>query len=104
LKLIFLKNLQHEVIIGVEGEKVVNSRDFYSVFKTEENFKVVNAGNTIGEIPFSPQIIEDENILLSAKIWKIKFVDHKAKKIEVIPTKDGKKPMFFGGGACIHQK
>lgn len=100
----FLEKLQNEVIIGVEGEKVVNSRDFYSVFKTEENFKVVNAGNTIGEIPFSPQIIEDENIFLSAKIWKIKFVDHKAKKIEVIPTKDGKKPMFFGGGATIHQR
>ncbi|MBS1652683.1 MAG: DEAD/DEAH box helicase [Bacteroidetes bacterium] len=100
----FLEKLQHEVIIGVEGEKAINSRDFYSVFKTEENFKVVNAGNTIGEIPFSPQIIEDENILLSAKIWKIKFVDHKAKKIEVIPTKDGKKPMFFGGGATIHQR
>lgn len=100
----FLEKLQHEVIIGVEGEKVVNSREFYSVFKTEENFKVVNAGNTIGEIPFSTQIIEDENILLSAKIWKIKFVDHKAKKIEVIPAKDGKKPMFFGGGAVVHQK
>ncbi len=100
----FLEKLQHEVIIGVEGEKVVNSRDFYSVFKTEENFKVMSAGNKIGEIPFSPQIIEDENILLSAKIWKIKFVDHKAKKIEVIPTKVGKKPMFFGGGATIHQR
>ncbi len=100
----FLEKLQNEVIIGVDGEKVVNSREFYSVFKTEENFKVVNAGNTIGEIPFSPQIIEDENILLSAKIWKIKFVDHKAKKIEVIPAKDGKKPMFFGGGAVVHQK
>lgn len=100
----FLEKLQHEVIIGVEGETVVNSRDFYSVFKTEENFKVVNAGNKIGEVPFSPQIIEDENILLSAKIWKIKFVDHKAKKIEVIPTRDGKKPMFFGSSGAIHQK
>ncbi|MBK8682211.1 MAG: DEAD/DEAH box helicase [Bacteroidetes bacterium] len=100
----FLEKLQHEVIIGVEGEKVVNSRNFYSVFKTEENFKVVNAGNAIGEIPFSPQIIEDENILLSAKIWKIKFVDHKAKKIEVISAKDGKKPIFFGGGSIIHPR
>ncbi|MEO8254790.1 MAG: DEAD/DEAH box helicase, partial [Flavobacterium sp.] len=100
----FLEKLQHEVIIGIEGEKVVNSRDFYSVFKTEENFKVVNAGNKIGEVPFSPQIIEDENILLSAKIWKIKYVDLKAKKIEVIPARDGKKPMFFGNGGLVHQK
>jgi len=100
----FLEKLQHEVIIGVEGEKIVNSRDFYSVFKTEENFKVVSAGNTIGEVPFSPQIIEDENLLLAAKIWKIKFIDFKSKKIEVIPAKDGKKPMFFGGGATIHPR
>lgn len=100
----FLEKLQHEVIIGIEGEKIVNSRDFYSVFKTEENFKVVNSGNTIGEIPFSPQIREDENILLSAKIWKIKLVDFKSKKIEVTPTKDGKKPMFFGGGGTIHPR
>ncbi|MCB0538237.1 MAG: DEAD/DEAH box helicase [Bacteroidetes bacterium] len=104
IEIAFLEKLQHEVIIGVEGEKVVNSREFYSVFKTEENFKVVNAGNTIGEIPFSPQIIEDENILLSAKIWKIKFVDHKAKKIEVIPARDGKKPMFFGGSAIVNHR
>jgi ATP-dependent Lhr-like helicase len=100
----FLEKLQNEVIIGFEGEKVVNSREFYSVFKTEENFKVVNMGNKVGEVPFSPQIIEDENILLAAKIWKIIFVDHKAKKIEVIPTRDGKKPMFFGNSGAVHER
>jgi len=100
----YLERLRYEVIIGVEGEKVVNSREFYSVFKTEENFKVINAGNTIGQIPFSPQIIEDENLLLAAKIWKIKFVDFKSKKIEVIPAKDGKKPMFFGSGGLINPR
>jgi ATP-dependent Lhr-like helicase len=104
IKIDFLEKLQNEVIIGVEGEKVVNNREFYSVFKTLENYKVINAGNTIGEIPLSPQIIEDENILLSAKIWKIKFVDHKGKKIEVLPARDGKKPMFFGEEATIHQR
>jgi ATP-dependent Lhr-like helicase len=100
----FLEKLQHEVIIGVEGERVVNSRDFYSVFKAEENFKVVNAGNTIGQIPISPQIVEDENILLAARIWKIKFIDFVSKKIEVIPAKDGKKPKFSGGGSTIHPR
>lgn len=91
-----LEKLQNEVIIGVTGERVVNNREFYSVFKVEEAYKVVNSGHRIGEIPYSPQIIEDENILLSAKIWKIVFVDHQSKKIEVIPAKDGKKPMFLG--------
>ncbi|BDQ11692.1 DEAD/DEAH box helicase [Sediminibacterium sp. TEGAF015] len=100
----FLERIQTEVIIGIEGEKIVNNREFYSVFKTEESFKVVNSGNTIGEIPFTTQIIEDENIFLSARIWKIKYIDQKAKKIEVIPTKDGKIPKFLGIGVIIHQK
>lgn len=99
-----LEKLQQEIIIGIEGEKIVNHRDFYSMFKTEENFKVVNAGNTIGEIPFSPQVIVDENLLLAAKIWKIKFIDFDSKKIEVVKAVDGKRPMFFGGGASVHPR
>lgn len=99
----FLEKLQNEVIVGIEGEKIVNSRDFYSAFTVEENFKVVNAGNKVGEIPYTPQVREDENILLAAKIWKIQFIDFKAKKIEVIPAKDGKKPKFNGGGGIVHQ-
>lgn len=98
----FLEKLGDEVIIGVEGEKIVNNRDFYSAFTVEDNFKVVSAGNKIGEIPFTPQVKEDENILLAAKIWKIKFVDFKAKKIEVIPANDGRKPKFSGEGGIVH--
>lgn len=99
-----LEKLDKEIIIGIEGEKVVNTRDFYSVFKTEENYKVTNSGNIIGEIPFSPQIREDENILLAARIWKIKLIDFKSHKIEVCPAKDGKKPMFFGSGGWVHPR
>lgn len=98
----FLEKLGDEVIIGVEGEKIVNNKDFYSAFTVEDNFKVVSAGNKIGEIPFTPQVKEDENILLAAKIWKIKFVDFKAKKIEVIPANDGRKPKFSGEGGIVH--
>ena len=99
-----LEKIDKEIIIGIEGEKFVNSCDFYSVFKTEEHYKVANSGNTIGEIPFSPQIREDENILLAAKIWKIKLIDFKSHKIEVCPAKDGKNPLFFGSGGLVHPK
>ena len=99
-----LEKLRQEVIIGVEGEKVVNSRDFYSMFQSEDNYKVVNAGNNIGEVPYSPQLVENENIILAARIWKIKFVDDRAKRVEVIPANDGKKPIFFGGVGAIHPK
>jgi ATP-dependent Lhr-like helicase len=99
-----LEQIQQEIIIGIEGEKLVNNRNFYSVFKTENTFKIIYAGNTIGEIHFSLQIVEDANILLAARIWKIKYIDQKAKKIDVIPAKDGKKPVFLGAGVSIDTK
>ena len=98
----YLERVEHELILGIEGEKIVNSREFYSVFKSEANFKVIFSGKTIGDIPFSPQVMIDENILLAAKIWKIVDIDFKGSKIFVIQAKDGKKPMFFGGGGNIH--
>ncbi len=104
VKIDFLEKLQQEVIIGIEGEKLVNSREFYSVFKTEENYKVVSAGKRIGDIGLSSQIKEDENLFLSARIWKIKCIDDKARKIEVVPAKDGKKPRFEGVGGVICHK
>ncbi|GAB3879308.1 DEAD/DEAH box helicase [Hymenobacter segetis] len=97
----WLERLPQELIIGVEGEFTVNSRDFYSVFQTESAFKVQHAGKTIGEIPLTPQVREDENLLLAAKIWKIKYIDVPTKKIEVIPTHDGKRPIFLGGGGVV---
>lgn len=98
------ESVGRELIIGIEGEKIVNSRDFYSVFKTEVAFKVINAGRAIGELPLSFQIETDENVLLAARIWKIVDVDFKSKKIEVIPANDGKKPLFFGEGGVIHPR
>lgn len=104
IKIDFLEKLGQEVIIGIEGEKTVNSRDFYSMFATETNLKVVNAGNTIGEIPYSPQIKENENIYLAARVWKISNVDFDANLITVVPAKDGKKPKFSGAAAPIHSQ
>jgi len=99
-----LELIGDEMIIGVEGEWIVNNKDFYSVFKTDPTYKVLNYDKPIGNIPFSPQLQNDENILLAARIWKIIEVDHKAKKISVIPTHDGKKPIFTGSAADVHPK
>lgn len=95
----FLEKLGNEYIIGIEGEKMVNTKDFYSLFHTPTFFKVSSHGVKIGELPLTPQVREDENVYLSAKIWKIKYIDFEFKKIEVITAKDGKKPLFLGDAA-----
>lgn len=102
IQLDFVERLGNELIIGIEGEKIVNSRDFYSTFEREINLKVIHNSRVIGDLPFSPQIQPDSNILLAARIWKIEEVDLKSGKIYVTPAKDGKKPTFSGGGVNVH--
>ncbi|NHA03454.1 DEAD/DEAH box helicase [Mucilaginibacter sp. HC2] len=102
LQLDLLELIGGELIIGVEGERMVNARDFYAVFKTDPNYKVVHADRPIGEIPLTSIIVVDENIFLAARIWKVVDIDEKSKKITVIPAKDGKKPKFSGGGMDVN--
>jgi ATP-dependent helicase Lhr and Lhr-like helicase len=99
-----LERIRRELIIGVDGEYIVNNKEFYSVFQTDEQFKVVHAGNTIGELPISIQLIVGQNILLAARIWTITFVDEKTRRIEVSPAADGKKPAFAGAGGSVHSR
>ncbi len=96
-----LEHIQSEIIIGVTGEYIVNSRDFYTVFTSTESFKVINNSNIIGDVPFSPQIIEGENLFLSARVWTIMNIDIQHCRIEVVAANDGKKPMYFGSGGNI---
>ncbi len=93
-----------ELIIGIEGERTVNTKDFYSVFKSDPSFKIIHFDKTIGELPLISTLQPDENILLAARIWKIVELDYKAKKIFVIPAQDGKKPVFFGTGGEVHPR
>jgi ATP-dependent helicase Lhr and Lhr-like helicase len=74
------------------------------VFKTERTFKVYHKGQKIGDLQPNSQLKIDENIFLSARIWKVKDIDVQGFKITVIPAHDGKKPKFFGGGGNIHRQ
>ncbi|WP_343745723.1 DEAD/DEAH box helicase [Chitinophaga sp.] len=100
----YIEVLGQELIVGYEGEKLTNSKDFYSVFSTEKLFKVIHSGNTIGEIPDSLSLVEDANIYLAAKIWKVKMKDPTVAKILVEPAHDGKKPLFGGDGPAVHPR
>ncbi|MEJ5964008.1 DEAD/DEAH box helicase [Pedobacter immunditicola] len=93
-----------QLIIGIEGERTVNTKDFYSVFKSDPSFKIIHHDKTVGELPLISTLQPDENILLAARIWKIVEIDYKAKKMFVIPAKDGKRPIFFGTGGEVHHR
>lgn len=96
-----LETINHELILAIEGEKLVNSRDFYSVFKSDFTYRVLYEGKQIGNIQDSYQVKIDENILLAAKIWKIVDIDEKHLQIKVIVANDGKKPIYHSSATIV---
>lgn len=100
----YLQNVDGALIIGLEAERFVNSKEFYSVFKTSPDMKVKHNMTIIGYLPDSPQIRVEENVFLAARIWKIVGVDKEEKIISVEPTQDGKRPVFIGGSGRVYPR
>lgn len=100
----YVEDLKKELILGIKSDYIVNNKNFYSVFKTDKELKVIFNNTEIAHIPLSHQIVKDQNIFLAAHIWKIKEIDFDKNRIYVEVANDGKKPKFFGSQISIHKK
>lgn len=93
------------LILGLEGEWIVNNFEFYSAFTTPKEFSVVHKGGKIGSIPSAPDLETREFLILAGRRWEILSIDFKRCEILVEPSNGGKVPKYFrGGGAEIHEK
>lgn len=91
----------HELLISLEGEYIVNSKDFYSVFESEQMYKVIHQNIVIGELPLNPMLSEESKFLLASRVWKVILIENDSKKIVVQPANSGDKPTFYGGPVDI---
>mgnify|MGYP003148705291 CR=1 FL=1 len=91
-----------ELVLGIEGERLVNQYTFYAVFKTPDEFRVVNGTKTIGQLPVDAMILPNQHIIFAGRRWKVIDVDTDSKVIYVEKTKGGKPPRFGGEGLGIH--
>lgn len=96
-----LELVDGKLIIGVDGEKVVNNRGFYCVFVSHQNMNVYAAGKKIGELQPNPNLKIGKRIFLAAKVWKVDAIDYNKNKIFVVPDNNGEPPRYEGNVADI---
>ena len=101
---ILLQNGAGLLLYGQLGEKLANHYTFYAAFVTEEEFRLVTTGKTLGSLPISRPLELDSHIIFAGRRWKVREVDLSAKVIEVIPDKGGKPPEFDGMGGKVHDR
>jgi ATP-dependent Lhr-like helicase len=93
-----------DLILGLEGERIVKSFEFYSAFASPKELKVVHCGKPVGSISglMPPQI--SDHILLAGRRWQVVQIDERTSTIEVIPAKGRKSAYFSSSGGFIDDK
>lgn len=90
------------LLLGAEGEKITSHYDFYAVFNTAEEFRVLYDGKNLGSLPVMSPTSKGTIIIFSGRRWQITEVDQIGKCIEVKPSKGGNPPQFIGDGLPRH--
>lgn len=92
------------LLYGQLGEKLANHYTFYAAFTTEEEFRLVTEGKTLGSLPISKPLEPDSHIIFAGRRWRARHIDLSAKVIEVVPDKGGKPPEFEGMSGKVHDR
>ncbi len=81
------------LIIGLSGERIVNSFKFYAVFVENEEYTVRCGSEEIGTIVKPPPV--GEKIAIAGHVWTVEEIDHKRRVIYCEKVK-GQVPAYFG--------
>lgn len=92
------------LLLGDLGEKLVNHYSFFAAFKSDEEYRLIHNGKTIGTLPISRAVAVGSYLIFAGRRWRVEDVNEQQKVILIVPDKGGKAPMFFGGGSRIHDK
>ncbi len=87
------KTEQGGLIVGIAGEKVINSYRFYGVFQENEEYTVREASQELGTVVSPPPV--GEKLAIAGRIWKVLDVDHKKHSVFVELVR-GNVPAYFG--------
>lgn len=89
---------------GEVGEKFVNHYTFYAAFTTEEEYRLVASGRTLGSLPVTQLLRIGQNIVFAGRTWCVEEVDDEHKTIYVRRTKGGRPPAFSGAVGGKHTR
>jgi len=87
-----------DLILGLAGERIVRSREFYAVFQTPPEWDVRYNQRTVGRISPTPDLTPGTCLLLAGQVWEVKEILPKSKQVLVTPAKEARNMMFAGNG------
>ncbi len=92
------------LLLGREGERIVEHYSFYAVFRTPEEYRLVAGGQELGTLPIDNVLAPGMLLIFSGRRWQVLEVDDRDKVIALAPAPGGAAPLFGGDPGDIHDK
>lgn len=93
------------LIHGANGEKLVNSHDFYTAFITPDEYRLMTAGTNLGTLPIVSPITEGSFLIFAGRRWRVVDVDQEKRVIDLTPAGGGRVPIFDSGPrGAVHDR
>ena len=90
------------LIVGLAGERIINSFKFYAVFKDSEDFTVRCDSEEIGTITTPPPV--GDRFALAGRVWEVKEIDTPRRLIFVKSVEGKMEVSWPGDGGEIHTR
>jgi len=92
------------LLLGANGEKLVEHYSFYAVFQTPEEYRLISGGKELGTLPIDNMIAPGMLLIFSGRRWLVQEVHDRDRVIMVAPSKAGVPPIFGGDPGNIHDR
>src|SRR5262249_20255398 len=89
------------LLLGENGERIVEHYDFYAVFQSPEEYQIDHDGRNLGTLPVLTMLLPGMTIIFSGQRWEILEIRDREKIISVAPSHAGVPPPFAGAGGDL---
>ena len=93
------------LMLGRVGEIITDRFDFYAVFMSDEEYRIVTDQKTLGTVPVFNPLRDGDYLTFAGRRWVVLGIDDRAKVIMVKPAPAGRVPIFPAGeGMPLHDR
>ena len=93
------------ILLAPKGEQICGHYSFYAAFSSQEEFRIVTSGRTLGSMPVTRPLAPGSFVIFGGRRWQVLSVSQEELVIDVRPGAGGALPSFEGSsGAMIHDQ
>lgn len=82
------------LMLGPAGERLVYARDFYALFESADEWRLIAGTRPLGTIPLSNAIVPGNLVVFAGRRWLVEEIDERARVLQVSAHRGGVIPKF----------